>query len=219
MNSGKQARTRSCPIGILGGSFDPVHHGHLRVAIEAHEALDLDHVRLVPLHTPSHRNALQTTAEVRVEMLRGIARAPIEIDLREIERGGVSYTVDTLTSLRSDWPNVPLCLLMGADSYRSLPSWHRPKEILRLAHVVVAARPGSYDHDGSGLDEIIGSAQADTVDDLHDSIAGRVFFLDIPLLPIASSELRARRATGRDIRHLVPDIVNDIIIDQGLYMA
>ena len=219
MNSGKRSRARPRPIGILGGTFDPVHHGHLRVAIEAHETLDLDHVRLVPLHTPSHRNAPQTSLEVRVEMLREIARAPIEIDLREIERGGVSYTVDTLTELRRDWPEVPLCLLMGVDSYRSLSTWHRPQEILRLAHVVVVARPGSHDHDACGLDEIIGSAQADTVDDLHDSTAGRVFFLDIPLLSIASSDLRARRAAGRDIRHLVPGPVNDIIIDQGLYLA
>jgi len=206
------------PIGILGGTFDPVHNGHLRMALEACEHLELDHVRLTPLNLPGHRAAPRTPAALRLAMLRLIERPPLVVDDCEIARGGVSYTVDTLAALRRRWPGRALCLLVGRDAFRSLPAWHRAEQLLELAHVVVAARPGDAATGAPGLDELIGSAQSLRVDDLHTHPAGRVYFLDIPLLPIASSDLRARRATGRDIRYLLPDPVHDFVLARGLYL-
>ena len=211
--------SRGNPIGLLGGTFDPIHYGHLRLAIEAHEALDLDHVRLIPLYTPGHREAPVATPATRLEMVRAVAGPPIEVDVREIERGGTTYTVDTLMEFRDDWPDRSLCLLMGLDAYHSLPAWHRAGELLDLAHIVVATRPDAEQQTHPGLDELIGNAHADSVTELHANTAGRVFFLDIPLLPIASSDLRERCAAGRDIRHLVPDAVRAIIANEGLYKA
>lgn len=205
------------PVGILGGTYDPVHIGHLRMAIEACEALALDHVRLVPLNSPAHRPPPATPAATRLAMLAAAASWPLVVDDCEIARGGVSYTVDTLETLRARWPQRPLCLLLGRDAYHGLPSWHRPERVLELAHIVVAARPGEAGGALAGLDELVGNAQSLSVQDLQRKPAGHVYFLDIPLLPIASSELRARRAAGRDIRHLVPTAVHDIILERGLY--
>ena len=219
MTSSSHSGAPRKPIGILGGTFDPVHYGHLRLAIEAHEALDLDHVRLMPLHSPGHREAPIASPATRLEMVRAVKGPPIEIEACEVERGGTTYTVDTLMQLKNDWPDRSLCLLMGLDAYASLPAWHRADELLGLAHIVVAARPEADYQMHPGLDELIGNAHADSVKELHDSTAGRVFFLDIPLLPIAGSDLRQRTATGRDIRHLVPDAVCAIIAKEGLYKA
>ncbi|MGE3847202.1 MAG: nicotinate-nucleotide adenylyltransferase [Gammaproteobacteria bacterium] len=205
------------PIGLLGGTFDPVHNGHLRVALEAAEALGLDEVRLIPLNAPGHRAAPLASTTARLAMLRAAVRAPLMVDDVEIARGGVSYTVDTLETLRARWPHRPLCLIIGRDAYLGLPSWKRPADLLRLAHLVVAARPDSGAAPSAALDELTANAQADHVTALHQARAGRVYFLDIPLLPIASSDLRARLAASRSIRHLVPDAVDDYIAEQRLY--
>jgi nicotinate-nucleotide adenylyltransferase len=207
----------SRPIGILGGSFDPVHNGHLRVAIEACEALDLAEVRLIPLAAPNHRAAPIAASATRLAMLRAAACPPLVVDTCELERGGTSYTVDTLRELRQRWPARPLCLLLGRDAYQSLPSWHRPREIFELAHVVVAARPQGTTTQAAELDELTANKHALDVSHLHQAPAGRVYFLDLPWLSIASSDLRARRAAGRDIRHLVPDGVLAIIERERLY--
>jgi nicotinate-nucleotide adenylyltransferase len=201
----------------MGGTFDPVHNGHLRVAIEACEALALDHVRLIPLHAPYHRSGPIASPALRVAMLQTAARPPLVVDTCEIERGGVSYSIDTLLAMRARWPQRSLCMLIGRDAYYGLPRWRRADELLSLAHIVVAARPDIEARHDPALDELVANAQAARVDELHDMRAGRVFFLDIPLLPIASSELRARRAAGRVIRHLVPESVDDLITEHSLY--
>jgi nicotinate-nucleotide adenylyltransferase len=207
------------PIGLLGGTFDPVHNGHLRVAIEAQEALGLAEVRLLPLNSPGHRPPPQADARARRAMLHAAARPPLVIDCCELERGGTSYTVETLEHLRARFPHRSLCLIVGLDSYNTLPTWHRCDELLGLAHVVVAARPDVTHPPLPGLDELVGNAQSERVSDLHQNVAGSVHFLDIPLLPIASSDLRARRRAGRSVRHLVPDAVADLIEQHGLYRA
>jgi len=207
------------PIGLLGGTFDPVHNGHLRVALEAYELLDLAEVRLLPLNAPGHRPPPVADAALRAEMLRAAARAPLVVDCCELERGGTSYTVETLEHLRERFPRRPLCLIIGLDSYNTLPTWHRCEALLTLAHVVVAARPDVAHPPLSGLDELVANAQSERVSDLHDNVAGTVHFLDIPLLPIASSDLRARCRSGRSVRHLVPEAVDALIARRRLYRA
>jgi len=219
MSAADGVRAAGRPIGLMGGTFDPVHNGHLRVAIEACEALSLDHVRLIPLNEPYHRAGPVASAALRSAMLQAAVRPPLVVDTCEIERGGVSYSIDTLETMRARWPERSLCLLLGRDAYHGLPRWRRAGELLELAHIVVAARPDIEAHPDPALDELVANAQAARVDDLHDMRAGRVYFLDIPLLPIASSELRARRAAGRVIRHLVPESVDDLIIEHSLYLS
>ena len=217
MSAAASARAAGRPIGLMGGTFDPVHNGHLRAAIEACEALALDHVRLIPLCVPYHRGEPLASASMRAAMLEAAARPPLVVDRCELERGGVSYTVDTLEQLRARWPARSLVLLIGLDAYHGLPRWHRADEVLSLAHIVVVARPDIDTAHDPALDELVANAQAAHLDELHDTCAGRVFFLDIPLLPIASSELRVRRAAGRVIRHLVPESVDDLITEHSLY--
>ena len=217
MSAASHVRAAGRPIGLMGGTFDPLHNGHLRVAIEACEALSLDHLRLIPLNEPYHRAHPVASPAQRVAMLEAAARPPLVVDTCELARGGISYTIDTLLTLRARWPERSLCLVIGRDAYHGLPRWRRADELLSLTHIVVAARPDVETRHDPALDELIANAQAARVDELHDMRAGRVFFLDIPLLPIASSELRTRRAAGRAIRHLVPESVDDFIIEQSLY--
>ncbi len=132
------------PLAILGGTFDPVHYGHLRLADDVRTALALPEVRLVPAGKPPHRVAPQASARDRIAMLElGVREFPgLVVDAREINRGGKSYTVDTLGELRGEMPHTPLALLIGADAFRGLSSWHRWKDLFVLAHLIVVPRPG-----------------------------------------------------------------------------
>src|SRR6202522_2934291 len=132
------------PIGLFGGTFDPIHYGHLRTAFELWQLLKLAQVRFLPTGNPPHREAPLASSELRLEMVRAaVAGQPgFAVDDREIRRSGVSYSVDTLTDLRREHPQRSLCLLLGMDAFLGMPTWHRWRDIFELAHVVVAHRPG-----------------------------------------------------------------------------
>jgi nicotinate-nucleotide adenylyltransferase len=134
----------STPIALLGGTFDPVHYGHLRFADDVRQALGLPEVRLVPARDPPHREGPAASAAERSAMLHlAVAEFPgLVVDERELRRAGKSYTVLTLEELRAEYPDHPLLLLLGADAFIGLPSWHRWKDIFGLAHAVVVERPG-----------------------------------------------------------------------------
>jgi nicotinate-nucleotide adenylyltransferase len=131
-------------LALLGGTFDPVHYGHLRIADDVRRALGLSEVRLVPAGDPPHRAGPVASAADRLAMLQiAVAVFPgLTVDDRELRRPGRSYTVLTLEDLRSEFPGRPLLLLLGADAFRGLPSWHRWRELFELAHLVVVERPG-----------------------------------------------------------------------------
>lgn len=194
-------------LAILGGTFDPVHIGHLRVAWEAAEALDAQ-VRLMPAQVPPHRPAPVASAAQRVRMLQ-LALAGqqrLMLDTRELERAGPSYTFDTLRSLRAEFGDSrPLILLLGADAFAGLPSWHRWRELFELAHIVVLTRPGH----GAALPEELAVAVAprrvDSARALHDIAAGHVFDLAVTPLEISASQVRALLAAGNEPRWLLPD--------------
>ncbi|MGH8562879.1 MAG: nicotinate-nucleotide adenylyltransferase [Gammaproteobacteria bacterium] len=207
------------PSGILGGTFDPVHHGHLRLAIEMAETLDLDEVRLVPLYLPPHREPPTAPAALRLRMLdAAIADTPfLTLDDRELRRARVSYTVETLAELRGDLPGRPLCLILGMDAFAGFEGWQRWREIIGLAHVAVAKRPGSTLSPSGPIQDVLQHHGVTDPADLHRREAGCVLIRDVPALDISASAIRARIAAGRSPRHLLPDAVLDLIERNSLY--
>ena len=207
------------PIGLFGGTFDPIHYGHLRTAFELLQALKLSQVRFLPTGNPPHREAPLASSELRLDMVRAAVtgQAGFAVDDREIRRSGVSYSIDTLTELRHEYPQRSLCLLLGMDAFLGMPSWHRWREIFELAHVVVAHRPGWKAPITGPLGEEMVDRGTGSVLDLHNSSAGRIHVHGVTQLEIASTDLRALILAGRDLRYLVPEPVRDLILRTGCY--
>lgn len=205
------------PLGVFGGTFDPVHLGHLRPALELLEGLDLAELRFVPSAVPPHRDTPGRSAERRLALLRlAIGDQPgFTVDERELARPGRSYTVDTLASLRAEAGAQPLCLILGMDAFLGLPDWHRWRELLELAHIVVAERPGWQRPRQGELAELVQRAEAVDAAALARSPAGRVHFHAVTPLAISASGIRALLASGRSPRYLVPDPVWQALQAEG----
>ena len=212
-------------VGILGGTFDPIHLAHLRLAEEAADALGLAEVRLIPSANPPHRDTPAASAEQRLAMVK-LAIADnfrLKADDRELRRAAPSYTVDTLQSLRAELgPERPLCLLMGADAFLLLETWSRWTTLSDLAHIVVAWRPGHppqhwTDHMGPALRATFQARQTDDPVRLRRAPAGSVFPLAITQLDISANRIRELLAAGKSPRYLLPRIVLDYIEIQRLY--
>jgi nicotinate-nucleotide adenylyltransferase len=212
-------------LGILGGTFDPVHNGHVELAREVRTALGLAAVRLIPAGDPPHRAAPVATAAHRLAMVElavdGIAG--LEVDAREIERPGRSYTVDTLQSLRSESRDRPLALIVGADAFIGLPTWHRWRDLFSLAHVVVVARPGVV------IDDALSDALAGEwakrhrrdAEALAQSSAGHIFVQAITPHPISASSIRNALVDGNTtaVKGLLPSAVLAYIERNRLYRS
>lgn len=209
----------SAPIGIFGGTFDPVHFGHLRPVLEVLEELDLAEVRLIPCHIPPHRDLPQIGGNYRKELLQlAVAGVPrLVVDDRELARPGPSYTVDTLASLRREFPAVSLCLILGMDSFLGLPGWHRWRELAELAHLVVLDRPGSAPSVEGELADWLADRRIESSQRLGTTRAGAVYFHPVTQLDISASRIRRLIADGRPPRFLMPDAVWRRIAEQGLY--
>jgi nicotinate-nucleotide adenylyltransferase len=207
------------PIGVFGGTFDPIHYGHLRTAFELWQALRLAQVRFLPAGNPPHREAPLANSTLRLEMVRAAVagQSGFMVDDREIRRTGMSYTIDTLIELRADFPERSLCLLLGMDAFLGMPTWHRWRELFDLCHVVVAHRPGWKAPMTGPLGEVMVDRGTGSVRELHASPAGRVFVQAVTQLEIASTDLRALLMSGRDLRYLVPEAVREIILRAGCY--
>lgn len=213
------------PVGILGGTFDPIHIGHLRLAEEIVDACKLAMVRFIPAAIPPHRATPRVTADDRREMARlAIADNPrFGLDDRELKRAGPSYTFDTLTELRREIGTTrPLCLLLGADAFLDLAAWHRWRELFSLAHVVVAHRPGfSVDSWGQRMPQPL-AREYETrrlMQPLatHWTPAGGIATVATTALDIAATRIRSGLEAGRSQRYLIPDSVLDYIEARGLY--
>ena len=209
-------------IGVYGGTFDPVHIGHLRPALDCLETLGLDELRLVPLRQAVHRPQPEAPADLRLAMLQA-ARAGeprLVVDPRELERSGGSYSLHTLESLRADLgPDVPMCLLMGSDAFAGFLDWHGSEGILTLAHLVVMRRPaaGSAPAMSPQLRRLYAERAAEDVSALAGAPAGRIRMQDVTQLDIASTRVRELIRAGRSVRYLVPEAVLAIIEREGLY--
>jgi nicotinate-nucleotide adenylyltransferase len=199
------------PLALLGGTFDPIHLGHLRVAWEAAEALDAE-VRLMPANVPPHRPAPAASAAERVRLIEAALRGQsrLTLDARELARPGRSYTVDTLLELRAEQGARPLVLLLGADAFAGLPTWHRWCELFDLAHIAVLTRPGHAPERTAELAAEVAARRVDDAAGLRAAPAGRVLQLPVTPLEISASAVRALLAAGREPRWLVPNaLLND----------
>jgi nicotinate-nucleotide adenylyltransferase len=193
-------------IGLLGGTFNPPHIGHLVCATQALAALDLDRVVFIPVHEPPHK-AIEADpgVEHRVAMCRIVAADDERLDVSTVDADvpGPSYTVDTLSRLHDRRPGDHLTFIVGGDMALSLPSWREPAAILSLASLGVAEREGVR--------------RTDITERLSDLGTGNVRFFDMPRIDVSSSLVRRLVAAGRPIRYLVPDGVADYIAREGLY--
>lgn len=209
-------------IGILGGTFDPVHLGHLRLAQEVADALGLSEVRFIPGGTPPHRATPQTAAADRVAMVRlAIDGNPLfALDERETRRAGKSYTFDTLSELRAELgASQPLVLILGADAFLGLESWHRWTELFKLAHIAVAHRPGSELHDVPAvLAHELAARRSGNEQTVRDTPAGAIFEVPITALDISATRLRGLVRAGRSVRYLTPPGVVDYISHNKLFL-
>lgn len=193
------------PLAIFGGTFDPVHLGHLSVAWEAAELLDAD-VRLMPASVPPHRPAPAADAAQRAAMLRAALQeqSRLTLDTRELERSGPSYTIDTLIELRAEHGDRPLVLLLGADAFAGLPTWHRWRELFDLAHIGVLSRPGVEATLPEELEAEVASRRGADAGVLRSLPAGKLIELAVTPLEISATRIRELLAAGRDPRYLLP---------------
>ena len=202
-------------IGIFGGSFDPIHFGHLRPALEILDALSLDSMRFIPSGQPPHRGAPAASAAQRLAMLQAALRDEprFQVDERELQRAAPSYTVDTLTELRREHPADALVLVVGMDAFLGFPGWHRWREIFALAHVAVAHRPGWTLQTGGEIAELLRERKAEALA----GTAGRVLLQPVTQFEISSTQVRETLARGGDVRWLVPEPVRAYIQDSHCY--
>ncbi len=200
-------------IGILGGTFDPVHCGHLRLALEIREQLSLDVVRLLPASNPRLREPPRADGARRLELLSAaVDGVPgLEVDARELNRDGPTYTVDTLESLRQEFPDTVLVFILGMDSFQNLDRWHRWQDLPGLAHLAVAHRPGGALPGLGPIADLLAQRRCDDVATLAAAPAGCIMICEPPLLDISATRVRALVAEGRSIRFLVPDKVIELI--------
>jgi nicotinate-nucleotide adenylyltransferase len=209
------------PIGILGGSFDPVHLGHLRLAIESIDAAGLERVVLIPLFTPTHREGLIATPEQRFHMLKlATEQSPqLEVSDIEIRRRQPSYTIDTMRELRLQNPQQSISLIMGMDAFLDLDTWKEWQDMIDLCHIIVVERPGAKsDISKPKLAEIYESRKVSHADDLKSCKSGMILKINAPLLDISSSKIRKMLSLKQHIDFLVPEKVMDYILEEKIYL-
>ena len=203
-------------IGLFGGTFDPVHYGHLRSALEVKEIFGLTEVRLIPSAQPPHREQPAATALMRLHMLElAIKNQPgLMIDTRELNRHGASYMVDTLKSLRQEIKDEPLLLFIGTDAFNQLKTWHQWQHLFDFAHIVIMTRPG---FEIQNLDEFFKARMAVEITELAHNEAGKLYFQQVTQLDISATAIRNMIAEQQNPGFLLPDTVIAYIRQHRLY--
>lgn len=207
-------------IGIFGGTFDPIHFGHLRPALDILESLDLEQVRFIPCGQPAHRESPILSGDARLAMVQAAISAEPRFcaDDREIMRPGPSYMVDTLQSLKQEFPDKTLCLVLGRDAFLHLPGWHQWKTLFDLAHIVVMTRPQRTAIQTSAvLQQELQARQVASVQALQQQSNGKIYFCEVAQLEISATKIRQMVRQGHNPAYLVPEKVLQLIQDRGLY--
>ncbi len=207
------------PLGIFGGVFDPVHFGHLRTALEVRELVGMDDMRMVPCRIPPHRDAPIASPQDRAAMLRiGIRGCEgLHLDERELQREGPSYMVDTLSSIREEEGDRPLCLVLGEDSFAGLYLWHHWQQIPKLCHLVVMTRPVDPRPTPPELRGLVEEHLAEDRASLCERPAGLVLPIKVTALGISATRIRVLLHRESDARYLLPEAVLNYILEKGLY--
>jgi len=214
--------TSNQPLGILGGTFDPIHFGHLRLAEECADSLRLNEVRLVPAGKPWQRSGLIAPIHHRVEMARlGVESNPrFQVDAREADRAGPTYTVETLASFRQEFGEAkPLVMIVGSDQFLNLPTWHRWQKLFEFAHIAVARR-ANEPFDLGELPAALAAMVTHRLTNDRSALsepAGRVFSIEMTPLKISSSQIRTLVRTRVSARYLLPLPVYEYILQHDLY--
>jgi len=205
-------------IGIYGGTFNPVHYGHLRTALEVKELFKLDQLRLIPCRLPAHKQEPDVSSEMRYQMLT-LAVANVQgfqVDRRELDREGPSYMVDTLQSLRKELGKQSLLLFVGADAFAGLESWRQWRQLFDYAHLVVMTRPGFHRRQ---LPDFLEQRLLVNREQLAASQSGGLYFQEVTLLDISATHIRQLLAAGGNPQFLLPDKVLAFIQQHQLYQA
>ena len=209
-------------IGILGGTFDPIHYGHLRTARDLLVQLPLEQVRFIPCGKPPHRESPVASAEQRLAMVQAATRDEprFVVDEREIRRAGPSYMVDTLSSLRQELgAGQSIGLILGLDAFLGLEGWHRWQAIIGLAHILVMTRPGYTGREipSPGLQALLKQHQTDDREDCIKQPAGRVLFCRVTEQAISATDIRQKIRQAEDVSRLLPAAVLEMINQQQIY--
>lgn len=209
------------PVGIFGGTFNPVHHGHLRSALDIGNVLSLDSVVLMPTFMSPHKTQQTIDKQHRLAMLEAAtANAPLlTVSDFEISNPEVSYTINTIEHLRTENPSTPLCFLMGMDSFLQFTTWHRWQDILKHCHLVVAQRPGYAIKDDSPTSILLSTHITSHANKLHQSLGGLIYIHDAHPLAISSSGIRDLIAQSQPITFLTPPSVENYISCHHLYIV
>jgi len=190
-------------IGIMGGTFDPIHMGHLLAAEAARDSHALDEIWFMPSHVPPHKPSAGATGQQRLEMTELAVKQATQYEVLgiEMELGGVSYTIDTMRELWRRFPEHEFYFIIGADMVNYLPKWEEIEELASKMTFIGVGRPGFQLH----------------LDDLPDALQGRVLLAEMPLVDISSTAIRRRLAKGHSVRFMIPDAVHQYIVRSGLY--
>ena len=207
-------------VGVFGGTFNPVHYGHLRSALELVERLQLEQLRLMPSASPPHRDTPECSAERRAAMVElAVSGEPrLVCDAREMQRPGKSYTIDSLIELRGELGTQQgLCMVLGCDAVQDIATWHRWQELLDWAHIVIIARPGWQLPRAGELAQWLKTHQLESPELLRQRPCGGIVIEELRPLAISSTEIRDLLASGRSARYLMPQSVLDYIQTHTLY--
>lgn len=205
-------------IGFLGGTFDPIHFGHLRAALEISEALQLDEMRLIPCHNPPHRIPPKAASIHRFNMAKlAVLGSKLKVDDQEMNRFGPSYSIDTLKSLRNLYPHASLCMVVGLDAFVDLTSWHQWENIINLANIVVMYRTGYNLPEKGILIDLVKQHALQPNEKIAEFPNGRISLQNITHLDICASGIREILASKQSPRFLLPEKVLEYIEENRLY--
>lgn len=207
------------PIALFGGTFDPIHNGHIKIAQMLQKKLSLEEVRFIPCKIPVLKEEAHADANDRLAMLEiAIGENPsFKIDTLELDRTTPSYTVETLRTVRSMLPNTPLCFILGMDAFLDLQRWYQWQELLNLAHLVIINRNSHLIVEDSVLAELMAKHSTANTEQLKSKLAGHIFQMHIPPIPLSSSSIRQQINSGQDVNEFLPPGVWEYIKTRDLY--
>lgn len=212
--------TKRAGIGLLGGTFDPIHKGHVHLAQSVYQRLPLAEIRFVPAAHPLLRRVVPQASEAaRVHMVQLVVDTQpfFQLDDREIRRGGESYTIDTLRDIRRELPHTPLCLMIGVDQFSQFDQWKAWEDIPSVSHIVVTTREGFECRINPAIKDFLFRYKTDKVEDLQQQVAGKIFMLPLDTLPISSTQIRESIVKGEDVSAWLPASVAAFIEREKMY--